>query len=106
MAVAGSAVVGPLLLFYGWLLLWFHPEITNPGWCVQESADWGFDNGTFVWLVTCAHTVAGIVCFGLALLNLYRGRRWWLWLILAAVFLGAAWPWATGLSRAAWCPPF
>ncbi|MCM0673846.1 hypothetical protein NCC78_03875 [Micromonospora phytophila] len=103
--VLSAAVAGPVLLLYGWLLLWFSPEITNPGRCARESGEWGPDNGTFVWVVACAAGVAGALCFGLALRRMHRGGRWWPWLLAAAVFLAAGLPVVGALSSAAWCPP-
>lgn len=103
--VLSSAVAGPVLLLYGWMLLWFSPEITDPGWCRHESHTWGPDNGTFVWVMACAAGVAGTLCFGLALARLYRYRRWWPWLVAAAAILAAGWPAVVGLPGAAWCPP-
>ncbi|GAA4565181.1 hypothetical protein GCM10023176_12630 [Micromonospora coerulea] len=103
--VVSSAVAAPVLLMYAFMLAWFSPEITEPGWCRQESAGWRPDNGTLVWFVTCTAGVAGTLYFGLALARFHRGRRWWPWLVAAAAILAAGWPALLRLSAASWCPP-
>ncbi|MER7461198.1 hypothetical protein [Micromonospora sp. NPDC126480] len=100
-----SAVVGPVLLLYAWLLVWYSPEITNPGGCPNESPSRGPGNGTLVWVLACAAGVAGALCLGIALARTNKYRGWWPWLLAGVVILAAGSPAVAGLPAAAWCPP-
>jgi hypothetical protein len=101
---ASATVAVSAMLLYTYLLWWFTPEITNPGWC-QHGSWWFRHDGAFVW--------AAVVLFGLVIplalmymttSQLFRRRRWWPWPAGLLTVLIVAYPLVAMLSRASWCP--
>lgn len=102
--VASWLVVAPALPVYMYMLWWFSPEITSPGWCDQGSTWWRSYDGAVMWVVACVAIVAGALCFCVGTSRLRRSERWWPWPVAAVASVAAGWPAMTGISSAAWCP--
>lgn len=101
--IASLLVICVALPLYIYLLLWFSPEITNPG-CDQGSSWWHTYDGTVMWVVACLSIVAATLCFIVAVSRSRRSGRWWPWPIATVACVAAGGPALTAISSAAWCP--
>jgi formate hydrogenlyase subunit 3/multisubunit Na+/H+ antiporter MnhD subunit len=96
--VAAAIVVVPMLLLYGYLLLWFSPEVTGTDVCLPEQAACRLDDGKEIfWLLVFAASGTAMVAYALAWWRRRRAGRWWPWPVLSLVLVAAAIPAMNGL---------
>lgn len=84
-AVPVAVVASWLLLMYAFHLLWFSPEILDPGQCTPSDlremgkGACGPEHGRVLWVGTCLAFVAGAICLIVTWARTPRPGRWWPW---------------------------